>query len=98
MITQPCMAASGGATPHWLDLLMVSQGPRPLPMTLSRATASAGPAEARAKRGSTLAVRLLVAAGSALFLMLLAAAGMLWVKNGTSVFFETLSAGLAACF
>lgn len=98
MITQRCMAASGGARPHWLDLPMVSQGDRSLPMTLSRATPSAGPAEARAQVGWSLTVRLLVAAGAALLLLLLVAAGMLWVKNGTSVFFETLSAGLSACF
>lgn len=36
--------------------------------------------------------------GGLLAALLLGAAGLLWVRNGTSVFFETLSAGLAACF
>lgn len=29
---------------------------------------------------------------------MLAGAALLWARNGASVFFDTLSAGLAACF
>ena len=35
----------------------------------------------------------LVAAG-----VVVAAAGVLWLRYGTAVFFQTLAAGLAACF
>jgi hypothetical protein len=35
----------------------------------------------------------LVAAG-----VVLAVAGVLWLRYGSAVFFQTLSAGLAACF
>jgi hypothetical protein len=35
----------------------------------------------------------LVAAG-----LMLAAAGVLWMRYGTAVFFQTLASGLAACF
>jgi len=30
--------------------------------------------------------------------VLLVATGLLWVKYGTAVFFETIAAGIAACF
>jgi hypothetical protein len=30
--------------------------------------------------------------------LMLAAAGMLWMRYGTDVFFQTLASGLAACF
>jgi hypothetical protein len=30
--------------------------------------------------------------------VMLAAAGVLWLRYGSAVFFQTLSAGLAACF
>lgn len=42
--------------------------------------------------------RLIVLAAVLGFGLLMAAAVLLWLKNGTAVFFETLSAGLAACF
>ena len=38
-------------------------------------------------------VAVLIAAGA-----VLALAGVLWLRYGTAVFFQTLSAGLAACF
>jgi hypothetical protein len=30
--------------------------------------------------------------------LMLAAAGVLWMRYGTAVFFQTLASGLAACF
>lgn len=67
-------------------------------MTLSRANAPSDPAEERGASESAPAARLLLIGSGGLFALLLVAATLLWVKNGTSVFFETLSAGLAACF
>ena len=67
-------------------------------MTLSRANASSEPAEERRASESAPAARLLLIGSGGLFALLLVAATLLWVKNGTSVFFETLSAGLVACF
>ncbi|WP_127090572.1 hypothetical protein [Aquabacter cavernae] len=61
-----------------------------------------GPASALPPASAPGQGRLLraLAVGGAGFvvLLLLAGAGLLWVRNGTTVFFETLSAGLAACF
>ncbi len=37
-------------------------------------------------------------AGSAVFAVLLAASALLWAHYGTTVFFETIRAGLVACF
>lgn len=44
--------------------------------------------------------RMSLALGAALGVAaaLLVAAGLLWVKYGTAVFFETIAAGIAACF
>jgi len=40
----------------------------------------------------------LIAGASLGALLLVGAAGLLWMKHGATVFFDTLSAGLAACF
>jgi hypothetical protein len=47
--------------------------------------------------GRRTASRLLVAAG-VVFGALFAAAIALWIHYGTAVFFEMISAGIAACF
>ncbi len=39
-----------------------------------------------------------VVAGGAVAVALLVVAGVLWLRYGTAVFFQTLAAGLAACF
>jgi len=44
-----------------------------------------------------LAVTVAVAGGAAAA-AILAVAGVLWLRYGTAVFFQTLAAGLAACF
>lgn len=47
--------------------------------------------------GRRTASRLLAAAG-AVFGLLFASAVALWIHYGTAVFFEMISAGIAACF
>ncbi len=50
--------------------------------------------DASPRRGT----RLVAAAALAGVVALFAVAVLLWLKNGTAVFFETLAAGIAACF
>lgn len=47
---------------------------------------------------ATLSVRPLVIGAAALFGALAAAAGILWVWFGTTLFFEMIAAGIAYCF
>jgi hypothetical protein len=56
--------------------------------------ASQGP-EIRPSNRSTVTVAVV---GAVFVAAALAAAGALWVRYGTTVFFQTLAAGLAACF
>lgn len=44
------------------------------------------------------AARLIVWTIAAIIGVLMAGAGMLWVRYGTAVFYETILAGIAACF
>ena len=41
---------------------------------------------------------LALGASLGLAVVLVVAAGLLWMKYGTAVFFETIAAGIAACF
>ena len=52
----------------------------------------------RASRPASGIARVLVAAGAGLGAVIFVAALILWVRYGTTVFFETIASGFAACF
>lgn len=54
--------------------------------------------EAETQTARRYGTHLVVLSAGALCSLLMAAGVLLWLRNGTAVFFETLSAGLAACF
>lgn len=55
----------------------------------------ASPASVRSPNRLAMAVTVAAAMVGAVALV---AAGVLWLRYGTAVFFQTLAAGLAACF
>ena len=56
------------------------------------------PATMPPRRGAQVIVQLIVMAGAGLGVAALLAALALWFHYGTAVFFETIAAGISACF
>jgi hypothetical protein len=81
-----------GAVPAYLGPM--SPGPMPPGSSLSSISKVSSEAE---KAPPLLGLRLALAAG-ALVAMALAGSVLLWAHYGTTVFFETIRTGFAACF
>ena len=68
-------------------------------MSMLRDTeASAGLSDPGERAMGPLALRLVLVAAGLGVVALLAVAGLLWVRHGTTIFFDTLAAGIATCF
>lgn len=85
------MSLAGAAAPHTMGL------PPPVGIRVRRPVSCGSPFRSGTIMDPALTHRLAIPAVVAGAVLLLAGAGALWLRNGASVFFDILNAGLAAC-